>query len=278
MNRLWIILLTFFFSLVFWESPFLFPLKMLSVLIHELWHSLIAMFFNVDWIQFHIFEDESAKTMVKGNISPIGFILTTSAGYIGTVLTASVFLRAFIIQELEELYYFIFTILLLIVSFVFIPLGTLAFKIAFLFSIGMILLYFFNKNLSYYMFTIILSFILFYSVYDLLDFSKNPYKSDVGILYYFLNSKKIYHGDPKNFVSAISIFWSSIHFYLIYKIILYPLYSKNEVKLDFEQQKEDITIPENNENITKITDNQQNNEVKLSKKQEIDFFYNNKES
>ncbi|GIX42738.1 MAG: hypothetical protein KatS3mg129_2471 [Leptospiraceae bacterium] len=218
--RFWIILLTFFLSFVFWESSFLFPFKMLAVLIHELWHSLMAMFFNVDWIQFHIFEDESAKTMIKGDLPFFGFILTASSGYIGTVLTASLFLRNFLKQELEDLYYFIFCLLLLIISFVFIPFGTLAFQISFLWSIGLFILYFINKNIAFLCFTSIQSFILFYSFYDLLDFSKNPFQSDIGILYYFFKSKNINLGESVDFIYFISFIWISIILYIFYKFIL----------------------------------------------------------
>jgi len=224
--KLWIVLVTFFLSLILWESPFLFPFKMLAVLIHELWHSFIAMFFNVDWIQFHIYSDESGKTLIKGNLPFLGFILTASAGYIGSVVTASLFLRASLKQELQDWYYLIFASLLLIVSFVFAKVGTLTFLIAFLWSIVLIILYFLNKKLAFSLFIAIQSFILFYSFYDLLDFSKKPFESDIGILYNFLKSKNISLGEEKSFVYTIASIWISLIIYIFYKLVIHSIFEE----------------------------------------------------
>ena len=224
--KLWIVLVTFFLSLIFWETPFLFPFKMLAVLIHELWHSIIAMFFNVDWIQFHVYSDESGKTLIKGNLPFLGFILTASAGYIGSVVTASLFLRASLKQELQDWYYLIFAALLLIVSFVFAKVGTLTFQIAFLWSIVLIILYLLNKKLAFSLFIAIQSFILFYSFYDLLDFSKKPYESDIGILYNFLKSKNVYVGEQNSFVYTIALIWIFLIIYIFYKLVLHSIFEE----------------------------------------------------
>ncbi len=242
--KLWIVLVTFFFSLILWESPFLFPFKMLAVLIHELWHSILAMFFNVDWIQFHIYSDESGKTLIKGNLPFLGFILTASAGYIGSVVTASLFLRASLKQELQDWYYLIFAALLLIVSFIFAKVGTLTFQIAFLWSIVLILLYFLNKNLAFSLFIAIQSFILFYSFYDLLDFSKKPNESDIGILYNFLKSKNLSIGEEKSFIYTIASIWISLIVYIFYKLVLRSIFEEATQLLP-EDSTPNETIPEN---------------------------------
>lgn len=234
MSHYLIIIITFLFSAILWETSFLYPLKMLAVLIHEFWHSLVALPFNVDWIQFHIFENEAGKTILRGNVPILGFILIASAGYIGTVFTASLFLRSLIKKELYEVYYLLFCGILFIISFVLTSPTSLTFYISFLWSIFLIFLYFFKKQFAIYVFSMVQSFILFYSFYDLLDFSRDPARSDIGILYQFLKYKQLYHGDIKQFTYIVSTIWIIIIIMIFYKFILSLMFDE-EIKVENQE-------------------------------------------
>ncbi len=283
MNRYFIIVGTVFISFILWESKILFPLKMLAVLIHEFWHSLIAIFFNVDWVQFHIYADESGKTIVKGNLPLINFIIVTSSGYIGTSFTACLFLRNFLKKELEDFYFFLFCFILFIISFVLVPSGSLTFFISFIWSIGLIVFYFFNKEIAFSIFTGIQSFILFYSFYDLLDFSKNPFQSDIGILYYFLYNRGIYKGNINQFIYFISFIWIVIILYIFYKFIISLIFeheSKDNAEpitqeINPEQDKENSLIENINSSATNTNELKENTNIKIPDEEEIEKIYKN---
>lgn len=225
MSFYWIVSVTFLISFLFWESTFLFPMKMLSVLVHELWHSLLAMFFNVEWIQFHIYKNETGRTMIKGTMPLFGFIVTALAGYIGTLFTGSFFLRLIVQKQLQDLIFFIFCGILFLISFALVPMHSLGFYVGLGWFLGLILLYLINKNLAIHLFSIIQSFFIFYSFYDLLDFSKSPYESDIGILYQYLHKQKYYEGKFEPFLYVISFMIISLNIYIFYKLILFLVFS-----------------------------------------------------
>ncbi len=207
-------------SFVFWESIFLFPFKMLSVLIHELWHSLVSVFFNVDWVEFHIEKNEIGKTIVKGSMPIFGFVLTALAGYIGTLLTGSLFLRLIIQKNLEDLIFFVFCGILFLISFILVRIPSLGFYVSFGWFFVLIIIYFLNQKFAMITFSIIQSFLIFYSFYDLLDFSKNPYKSDIGILYQFLQKQNISFATFETFFYVVSSLIVFLNIYIFYKLIL----------------------------------------------------------
>lgn len=243
--------MTFFFSFLFWESSFLFPLKMLSILVHEFWHSLIGIFFNVNGVEFHIYQNETGKTIMDGSIPTIGFILTAVAGYIGTTFTGSFFLNFILKDNLKELIFFIFCSLLFLISFILVSIPSLGFFISIGWFFFLIIAYFLKKEISFIVFSIIQSFLIFYGFYDLFDFSNAPYSSDLGILYQYLEKKRYYNGDFKNFIYFSSFLIVSINLYIFYKFILSLIFNdlmqkeNNEFSQENLEKNQEVQIPEN---------------------------------
>lgn len=269
--------MTFFLSFLFWESSFLFPLKMISILIHEFWHSLVGIFFNVNGVEFHIYQNETGKTIINGSISSFGFILTAIAGYIGTTFTGSFFLNFFLKENLKELIFFIFCSLLFLISFILVSIPSLGFYTSLGWFFLLIITYFFKKEISYIIFVIIQSFLIFYGFYDLFDFSNNPYSSDLGILYQYLEKKGYYNGDFKNFIYFSSFIIVSINVYIFYKFILSSIFynlipqEKDEFKKESLEQSQEIQTPENfdsaiRKEINQIVYSETNQQNQINKK------------
>ncbi|MFN3604889.1 MAG: M50 family metallopeptidase [Leptonema sp. (in: bacteria)] len=271
MSYYWIVLFTFLISFFLWESIFLFPLKMIAVLIHELWHSLVAIFFNIERVEFHIFPDETGKTILKGSVPLFGFVLISIAGYIGTLFTGSFFLRFFLQENLEDLVFFLFSMMLLVISFVLPPIFSLGFYVSLGWALLFGITYILNKKISKILFTILLSFLIFYSFYDLFDFSKNPYQSDLGILYKYLQKNNYYSGDFKKFLFFSSLFIVLVNIYIFYKLILSLIFTNitKEETLNHTQNNLQENIQEQNQNSKTLTSENQTQEISINQK-EID--------
>ncbi|MFN7015495.1 MAG: hypothetical protein ACK4ON_14615, partial [Bacteroidia bacterium] len=95
----------------------------------------------------------------------------------------------------------------------------------------LIILYFLNQKFSVIVFSIIQSFLIFYSFYDLLDFSKNPYESDIGILYQFLQKKNISFGTFETFLYLVSFLIVSLNIYIFYKLIVSIAFTQKELEI-----------------------------------------------
>lgn len=70
------------FSLIFWETPIVYPIKIFIVLMHEINHAIIAIFTggSVESIRFSL--NLSGLTITKGG----NLLLIASAGYLGSLI------------------------------------------------------------------------------------------------------------------------------------------------------------------------------------------------
>ncbi|MCS7205687.1 MAG: M50 family metallopeptidase [Leptospiraceae bacterium] len=215
-----IVFATFFFALVFWESSFLRPFKLFAVGVHEIFHSLVALMFQVDSIQMHVYPNESGNTKIYGDLSLLQVFFIASAGYLGTAISSMWFLRACIKEEHWKMYYILFSGLIFLLSFIFIPFGSLGFWILWGGSLILGVAFLFSQNLAFGLFVFLQSFLLFYSFYDLLDFRSDSQNSDVYVLYQFLKQNYFYNGDFEVFQKVITTFWGLVILWFFYKLIL----------------------------------------------------------
>jgi hypothetical protein len=82
-TRILIIIIIGGLFLFFWDNPYLLPLKLFVVLIHEICHALTALIFGGDVKSIVLHLDESGFTKAETTLDS-SFILMVSSGYIGS--------------------------------------------------------------------------------------------------------------------------------------------------------------------------------------------------
>lgn len=91
----WVILgLGLALGILFWNSPLLWPLKVLVVMIHETGHAVATLLVGGSVDQVVISPNESGHCLSRVPRSTVGQIVVYSAGYVGSALAASVLLLA----------------------------------------------------------------------------------------------------------------------------------------------------------------------------------------
>lgn len=195
---------------LFWESPVLLPVKLLSVMVHEMWHGLIAMLSGGTLEKINILAGESGETSVRQLSSGIPFYLSVSAGYIGTALTGMFFLNRALKSRAERLTLGTFTILLWYMSYIFTDWMGIAFLTgtgwAFLFTLILIT----SKSIVRYSLIVLGTIFVWYCFYDTLDFSRDLRQTDAGILAFRLFRDYDWLGNymsEDNLGILISAFW-----------------------------------------------------------------------
>ncbi|HEX8683100.1 MAG TPA: M50 family metallopeptidase [Ardenticatenaceae bacterium] len=76
-------------ALFFWNSPFLLPVKMFVVLLHEMSHGLAAVLTGGEVEQLRLLSDEGGLALTRGG----NRFLILSAGYLGSALWGAALLR-----------------------------------------------------------------------------------------------------------------------------------------------------------------------------------------
>ena len=100
--RFWIPVITGLLATLLWNYSFLYPLKLLIVLVHEMWHGMAALVAGANLDEIVINLHESGETRVSGLYSQSGFILSVSAGYIGSTLTGALLVNRGLMGSLER--------------------------------------------------------------------------------------------------------------------------------------------------------------------------------
>ena len=212
--RFWAMVGTALFATVFWESPFLIPFKYLTVLLHELWHGLVALLSGADIETINLSVGETGKTFVTGLKSTTGFIFSVSAGYVGTAMTGALLLRKGMKGNSERLTVFILSIMLLYMSQLFTDYGKMAFFVGSGWAVFLFISFFAGKTVSRYILITLGTLFIWYSLYDMFDFTGMELKqSDAWILSTFLK-KKGWPGFQREanvmeMAKLISIIWST---------------------------------------------------------------------
>lgn len=77
-------------TVLLWRSVVLLPLKLVVVLIHEIWHALAALLTGGRVEEIRLAADESGLTLARGGL----YVVIASAGYVGSSLTGAALLWA----------------------------------------------------------------------------------------------------------------------------------------------------------------------------------------
>lgn len=211
--RFWAMVGTALFATIFWESPLLIPFKYLTVLLHELWHGLVALISGADIETIHLSVGETGKTFVTGLKSTTGFIFSVSAGYVGTAMTGALLLRKGMKGNSERLTVFVFSIMLLYMSQLFTDYGKMAFFVGSGWAVFLFVSIFAGKTVSRYILITLGTLFIWYSLYDMFDFTGMELKqSDAWILSNFFQKKGWpgFQGEANVLEMAkwISVIWS----------------------------------------------------------------------
>lgn len=182
MLRLWIALGTGILATLLWDTGLLLPVKLLIVLVHEIWHGLAALASGAFVGQLNVRFDEAGETVVTGLFSKPGFLLTVSAGYPGTALTGALLLHQGLAGRSERVTLFGFSAVLLYMSYLFTESGSPAFWTGMGWAIGLALLGLMGRLSARITLLVFGTLFLWYCVYDLLDFARDVNRTDAGIL------------------------------------------------------------------------------------------------
>ena len=196
MARYYLIAVSFVAIALGWDSLLIKPARLLVVLVHEMWHGLSAMAGGVRLDTIRIHPDESGETLVTGHLQFPAFLLSVSAGYIGTAWTGAMLLRSGLQRSWERTTLGIFTLLLFYMSYLFTDPGSTAYLTGLLTSLLALVLLFLGRDASGKGLVVLGSLFVFYSLFDLYDFQQ-PQATDAAILARYLESRGLQSADAR---------------------------------------------------------------------------------
>lgn len=205
MARYYLIAVSFVAIALGWDSLLIKPARLLVVLVHEMWHGLSAMAGGVRLDTIRIHADESGETLVTGHLQFLAFLLSVSAGYIGTAWTGAMLLRSGLQRSWERTTLGIFTLLLFYMSYLFTDPGSTAYLTGLLTSLLALVLLFLGRDASGKGLVVLGSLFVFYSLFDLYDFQR-PQATDAAILARYLESRGLQSADA--WIGPISVAWT----------------------------------------------------------------------
>lgn len=205
MARYYLIVVSFIAIALGWDSLLIKPARLLVVLVHEMWHGLSAMAGGVRLDTIRIHPDESGETLVTGHLQFLAFLLSVSAGYIGTAWTGAMLLRSGLQRSWERTTLGIFTLLLFYMSYLFTDPGSTAYLTGLLTSLLALVLLFLGREASGKGLVVLGSLFVFYSLFDLYDFQR-PQATDAAILARYLESRRLQSADAC--IGPISVAWT----------------------------------------------------------------------
>ena len=182
MLRIFFIFIVSLGATLLWDTELLLPLKLLVVLIHEIWHGMVAIIGGGVLEEIHIDLSESGETVVAGLHSETLFFLTVSAGYIGSALTGGFLVRQGLQGNNERITLLFLSIFLAYMAYLFTSWTSTAFYVGFSWAAAFALCTLGGRVLSRYFILFIGSLFVWYGLYDLLDFTWEADKTDAGIL------------------------------------------------------------------------------------------------
>lgn len=205
MARYYLIVVSFIAIALGWDSLLIKPARLLVVLVHEMWHGLSAMAGGVRLDTIRIHPDESGETLVTGHLQFLPFLLSVSAGYIGTAWTGAMLLRSGLQRSWERTTLGTFTLLLFYMSYLFTDPGSTAYLTGLLTSLLALVLLFLGREASGKGLVVLGSLFVFYSLFDLYDFQR-PQTTDAAILARYLESRGLQSADAC--IGPISVTWT----------------------------------------------------------------------
>lgn len=202
----------------FWDAVFLRPVKLLVVLVHEMWHALSALAFGLQLDQIKLTWNESGETLVSGDISTTAFIVIVLAGYPGTALTGSFLLRRGLIADYERTGAGVFALILLYMTYLFTNVTDPGFLTGagWAIAIGLSAMHTTAARISLTATGVIF---IFYSLFDLFDFTRNLLATDAGILAHYLVNNGYSTSSVTALAGTVSVFLSLTIIVLLYAVL-----------------------------------------------------------
>ncbi|MDH5654371.1 MAG: M50 family metallopeptidase [Spirochaetia bacterium] len=249
MIRFLILLACGLFATMTWDLPVLYPIKLLVVLVHEMWHGLTAMAFGGTIDQIHLGTEENGETVIYGLKSSYGFIASVSAGYLGSALAGSIMLNRGLAASMERFTLFVFTILLGYMTFLFTEFGSVAFYTGAGWTIILLISSGAGSIISRYVIIALGTIFVWYSLYDTFDFTGNINSTDAAYLSRYLieNGYPLFSGkDVISGANIISIVWTILIVLTVYYFLSSQIKEKKQVLITHSpppQQNQEIKIP-----------------------------------
>lgn len=211
--RLWLVLGTGLAITLLWE--WILPLKLLVVLVHEIWHGVAALLSGAVLDQIDVNLAESGETLVSGLHTTSGFVFSVSAGYIGTAMVGALLLARGLRGQWERTALAIFAVLLLYMSYLFANPASIAFYAGIGWSLGLLLLAVLGALPARLALLILGTVFVWYCFFDLFDFTRDIERTDAGILARYILANDwpgFADSDPITLASGISVVWCFLMF------------------------------------------------------------------
>jgi len=190
-SRLFVVVITGIVATLVWDFPFFLPIKLLVVLVHEIWHAIAALLFNAQIEKIGLNLLESGETVVSGIKSPFVYTVVVSAGYIGSAFTGALFLIRGVRGGLERFSLFIFAFILLYMTHLFTIPKSPASYTGYGWSFLLVIASFAGERTARIALKLLGSLFVWYCMFDLFDFTDSILNSDAGALARFLAFRSV---------------------------------------------------------------------------------------
>jgi hypothetical protein len=221
-SGIWVALGTAVLLTVFWDTSFIIPFKYLVVLVHEMFHGLSSMAFGARIQQILIHTGESGETLVTGLRGATAVTISVSAGYIGSALAGAILLRRGLFETFERTTLAIFGGVVLYMTLLFTHGGSLAFTTGLGWSLCLLFCAALGSQYARNALIIVGTMFLWYSFFDLFDFTRDVKQTDAGILARYARSQLHIESSVGTLSTSVSIAWALTMFLAVW-FILAPL-------------------------------------------------------
>lgn len=218
-SGIWIALAAALGLTVLWDSTMILPFKLLVVLFHEMWHGLASLAFGARVERIILHPGETGETLVTGLRGGWGVALSVSAGYLGSALTGAVLLRRGLLESFERTALAVFAGLTLYMTSLYCAPGSLAFTTGIGWSLALLFACVLGERYARIAVLIVGTMFLWYSFFDLFDFTRDVKRTDAGILARFLKSKADIAVSVTGLSAVISVLWTAAMLAMLYYLL-----------------------------------------------------------
>lgn len=220
-------------------------------MIHEAGHGLMALASGalLDEIQLDL--AEWGETLLRDLHSGPGFVLTVSAGYIGSMFSGALLLNRGLSESLERTSLAVFAAFLFYVSLLFTSPGSVAFLTGTGWAFGLIVICLLDRRIARIALVVLGTFTVWYCIFDLFDFTRDIHATDAGILARFMGARFWWPArilSEENLAYAISIVWTLLMLSILILILRPAIFRKSPTTLPDEANNMsdglDLTTPE----------------------------------
>lgn len=209
------------FFLTLWDNPYVQYLKNLIVFIHESFHAYAAIATGGNIASITLIAPESGLTTTEMGIHGFPFYITVSAGYLGTTSLGAILLNRSFQQENPGKYCILIGLFLLISAFSFTTYPGNAFFIGSGWAVFLLFLGILDSRIARMLLIFLGTFLCLYSLYDLLDFTRNITTTDAGLLATNILKLPYFQGritieDHLQLSYFIAIIWTAINLRILY--------------------------------------------------------------